>query len=48
MISQSVRHDGISNEARDRAQKNAIAWLDEHLKLVSTGVKRGEESDAPE
>jgi uncharacterized protein len=27
-----IKHYGIYNEARDRAQKEAIAWFDEHLK----------------
>ena len=27
-----IQHYGIYNEARDRAQKEAIAWFDEHLK----------------
>ena len=27
-----IRHYGIYNEARDQAQKEAIAWFDEHLK----------------
>jgi hypothetical protein len=27
-----IKHYGIYNEARDRAEKEAIAWFDEHLK----------------
>jgi dienelactone hydrolase len=27
-----IKHYGIYNEARDRAQKEALAWFDEHLK----------------
>ncbi len=27
-----IKHYGIYNEARDRAQKEAISWFDEHLK----------------
>jgi outer membrane protein assembly factor BamB/dienelactone hydrolase len=27
-----IKHYGVYNEARDRAQKEAIAWFDEHLK----------------
>ena len=27
-----IKHYGIYNEARDQAQKEAIAWFDEHLK----------------
>lgn len=27
-----IKPDGIYNEARDQAQKEAIAWFDEHLK----------------
>ena len=27
-----IKHYGIYNEARGRAQKEAIAWFDEHLK----------------
>jgi dienelactone hydrolase len=27
-----IKHYGIYNEARDRAQKEAIAWFDDHLK----------------
>jgi hypothetical protein len=26
------KHYGIYNEARDRAQQEAVAWFDEHLK----------------
>jgi hypothetical protein len=29
-----IKHYGICNEARERAQKEAIAWFDEHLKKV--------------
>jgi hypothetical protein len=28
----NIKHYGIYNEARDQAQKEAIAWFDEHLK----------------
>lgn len=31
-----IKHYGIYNEARDRAQKEAIAWFDEHLKKRGT------------
>jgi hypothetical protein len=27
-----IKHYGIYNESRDQAQKEAIAWFDEHLK----------------
>jgi hypothetical protein len=27
-----IKHYGVYYEARDRAQKEAIAWYDEHLK----------------
>lgn len=27
-----IKHYGIYGEARDRAEKEAIAWFDEHLK----------------
>ena len=27
-----IKHYGIYNEARDQAQKEALAWFDEHLK----------------
>jgi len=27
-----IKHCGVYNEARDQAQKEAIAWFDEHLK----------------
>ena len=27
-----IKHYGVYNEARDQAQKEAIAWFDEHLK----------------
>ncbi len=30
-----IKHYGIYHEARDQAQKEAIAWFDEHLKPVS-------------
>jgi len=28
----NIKHYGIYNEARDRAQREAVAWFDEHLK----------------
>jgi dienelactone hydrolase len=30
-----IKHYGIYNEARDQAQKEAIAWYDEHLKTAT-------------
>src|SRR5262249_54004199 len=30
-----IKHYGIYNEARDRAEKEAIAWFDEHLQKVA-------------
>jgi hypothetical protein len=27
-----IKHYGIYREARERAQKEALAWFDEHLK----------------
>jgi len=30
-----IKHYGIYNEARDQAQKEAIAWFDEHLKAAA-------------
>jgi dienelactone hydrolase len=30
-----IKHYGIYNEARDRAQKEAIAWFDQHLKKAA-------------
>jgi hypothetical protein len=30
-----IKHYGIYSEARDRAEKEAIAWFDEHLKKVA-------------
>jgi dienelactone hydrolase len=32
IIIPGIKHYGIYNEARDRAEKEAIAWFDEHLK----------------
>jgi dienelactone hydrolase len=32
-----IKHYGIYNEARDQAQKEAIAWFDEHLKPQKGG-----------
>lgn len=32
-----IKHYGIYNEARDQAQKEAIAWYDEHLKARPNG-----------
>jgi hypothetical protein len=29
-----IKHYGVYNEARGRAQKEAIAWFDEHLKPI--------------
>ena len=29
---EGIKHYGVYNEARDRVQKEAIAWFDEHLK----------------
>jgi YVTN family beta-propeller protein len=31
-----IKHYGIYNEARDQAQKEAIAWFDEHLKPAAS------------
>jgi outer membrane protein assembly factor BamB/dienelactone hydrolase len=31
-----IKHYGIYNEAREQAQKEAIAWFDEHLKPAAT------------
>jgi hypothetical protein len=30
-----IKHYGIYNEALDRAQKDAIAWFDEHHKKAA-------------
>lgn len=32
-----IKHYGVYNEARDRAQKEAIAWFNEHLKSLKSG-----------
>ena len=34
-----IKHYGIYNEARDQAQKEAIAWFDEHLKQAGPRSK---------
>ncbi len=34
-----IKHYGIYNEARDQAQREAIAWFDEHLKAPSAAPK---------
>lgn len=34
-----IKHYGIYNEARDQAQKEAIAWFDEHLKAATAAPK---------
>jgi dienelactone hydrolase len=34
-----IKHYGIYNEARDQAQKEAIAWFDEHLKAAPAAPK---------
>jgi dienelactone hydrolase len=38
VIIPGIKHYGVYNEARGRAQKEAIAWFDEHLKPI--GAKR--------
>src|SRR5262245_56698309 len=34
-----IKHYGVYNEARDQAQKEAIAWFDEHLKTATASPK---------
>ncbi len=32
VVVKGIKHYGIYNEAREQAQREAIVWLDEHLK----------------
>jgi uncharacterized protein len=36
VVIKGIKHYGVYNEARGQAQKEAIAWFDEHLKRPST------------
>ncbi len=41
-----IKHYGIYNEARNRAQQEAIAWFNEHLKPQSGSSKSSEQDNA--